>query len=96
MLESILRPWHVVVLFLASRLNQEQQRTIEYLQVENEVLREKFGRKRILLSDDQRRRLAVKGKALGRSALRTLRSDHCHPRHDSALASRIGGEEVGL
>jgi len=74
MLEFILRPWHVVVLFLASRLNQEQQRAIEYLQVENEVLREKLGRKRILLSDDQRRRLAVKGKALGRSALRSLAS----------------------
>ena len=45
MLEFILRPWHVVVLFLASRLNQEQQRAIEYLQAENEVLREKLGTK---------------------------------------------------
>jgi len=42
------------------------------LQLENEVLRGKLGGKRILLSDDQRRRLAVKGKAPGRSALRTL------------------------
>ena len=72
MLEFSLRPWHVVVLFLASRLNQEQQRAVEYLQVENEVLREKLGKKRILLSDEQRRRLAVKGKVLGRSALRSL------------------------
>jgi transposase len=32
-------------------------------------LREKLGKKRILLNDDQRRRLAIKGKVLGRKAL---------------------------
>ena len=72
MLEFILRPWHLIVLFLASQLNREQQRVIEYLHVENQVLREKLGKGRILLNDDQRRRLAVKGKALGRRALREL------------------------
>ena len=72
MLEFILKPWHLIVLFLASHLNREQQCIIEYLQVENQVLREKLGKKRILLNDDQRRRLAVKGKALGRRALREL------------------------
>jgi len=72
MLEFILRPWHLILLFLASQLNREQQRVIEYLQVENQVLRERLGKGRILLSDDQRRRLAVKGKALGRRALREL------------------------
>ena len=53
-------------------INLEQQRIIEYLRVENEVLREKLGRKRILLNDAQRRRLAVNGKALGRKLLRGL------------------------
>ena len=72
MLDFILKPWHLIVLFLASHLNREQQRIIEYLQVENQVLREKLGKKRILLNDDQRRRLAVKGKALGPRALRLL------------------------
>ena len=72
MLEFILKPWHLIVLYLASQLNQEQQRIIEYLQVENQVLREKLGKKRILLADDQRRRLAVKGKARGRKLLRGL------------------------
>jgi putative transposase len=33
------------------------------------VLKEKLGKKRILLNDDQRRRLAVKGKTLGRKLL---------------------------
>ena len=45
---------------------------IEYLLTENQVLKEKLGKKRILLTDDQRRRLAVKGKILGRKALREL------------------------
>jgi putative transposase len=40
--------------------------------VENRILREKIGKKRILLSDDQRRRLAIKGKVLGRKALAEL------------------------
>ena len=72
MLEFILRPWHLIVLFLASQLDREQQRVIEYPHVENQVLREKLGKGRILLNDDQRRRLAVKGKALGPRALREL------------------------
>ncbi len=33
---------------------------------------DKMGRKRILLSDDQRRLLAVKGKALGRKTMMEL------------------------
>jgi putative transposase len=36
---------------------------------ENRVLREQLGKNRILLDDDQRRRLAVKGKILGRKLL---------------------------
>ncbi|MCP4889030.1 MAG: hypothetical protein GY904_20765, partial [Planctomycetaceae bacterium] len=42
---------------------------IEYLRTENAVLKERLGKKRILLNDDQRRRLAVKGKMLGRKQL---------------------------
>ncbi len=66
MLEFILKPWHLMVLFMASQLNREQQRIIEYLQMENQVLRETLAKGRILLNDDQRRRLAVEAKALGR------------------------------
>ena|SRR6056297_1630543 len=49
-----------------------QQEKIEYLLTENAVLKERFGKKRILLSDDQRRRLAVKGKVLGRKRLQEI------------------------
>ena len=41
-----------------------KQEIIEYLRTENQVLREKLRPKHILLNDDQRRRLAVKGKML--------------------------------
>jgi hypothetical protein len=55
-----LQPWQLLVTILAGSVNQRQHRT------ENQVLKEKLGRRRILLDDDQRRRLAVKGKVLGR------------------------------
>ncbi len=33
MLAFLLRPWHLIVIFLASQLNHEQNRIIEYLLV---------------------------------------------------------------
>ena len=67
-------------------LVQEQQYPIEYLKVENGVLREKVETKRILFNDDQRRRLAVKGKVLGRRALRS-RATSVTP--DTAVGSAL-------
>jgi putative transposase len=65
----VLQPWHIWILSVSAWVNREQAQVIEYLMTENQVLREKLGKKRILLNDDQRRRLAVKGKVLGRKAL---------------------------
>ncbi len=59
-------PWTVLLVAVAGLLNREQQLVIAYLRTENAVLRERLGRKRVLLNDDQRRRLAVRGKVLGR------------------------------
>ncbi|QDU82560.1 hypothetical protein Pla110_43200 [Polystyrenella longa] len=67
-----MQPWHLLVYALASWMNREQQLAIEYLKTENSILREKIGKKRILLTDEQRRRLAVKGKQLGRKLLSEL------------------------
>jgi hypothetical protein len=64
----------LLLLILAGWINRSQQNAIEYLLTENRVLREKLGKKRILLNDDQRRRLAVKGKILGRKMLEQLTS----------------------
>ncbi len=65
----VLQPWHVLLNILAGLINREQQEVIEYLRAENQVLKEAHGKKRIRLNDDQRRRLAVKGKILGRRLL---------------------------
>ena len=64
----VLQPWQLFLVIVAGWINQQQQQVIDYLLSENQVLKESHGKKRILLSDDQRRRLAVKGKILGRSA----------------------------
>ena len=58
-----------MLIILASWINRVQQQRIDYLETQCDVLREHIGKKRILLTDDQRRRLAVKGQILGRRAL---------------------------
>ncbi len=58
------------LLFLfAGWVSRRQQAVIAYLLEENRVLREQLGARRLRLSGSQRRRLAVKGRALGRKAL---------------------------
>ena len=68
--------WHLVWLALAGKIEEENSKVVQYLQAENQVLREQVdallarqGKKRILLTDDQRRRLAVAGKSAGRKVL---------------------------
>jgi putative transposase len=58
-----------LLLTTAGWLTRQQQDLIDYLLEENRVLREQIGGGRLLLSDAQRRRLAIRGKALGRKAL---------------------------
>jgi putative transposase len=71
-MKSQFQPWQLLLLILAGWINRRQQDAVEYLMTENRVLREKLGKKRILLNDDQRRRLAIKGKILGRRMLDQL------------------------
>ena len=71
-MKFVLQPWQLLLLILAGWINHREQDVIEYLRAENRVLREKLGKKRILLNDDQRRRLAVKGKILGRKMLEQM------------------------
>jgi hypothetical protein len=68
-LTFVLQPWQLLLLIVAGWINRQQQQVIDYLRTENQVLTEKLGKRRILLSDDQRRRLAVKAKLLGRKVL---------------------------
>lgn len=50
-------------------MSQRQQDAIEYLREENRVLREQLEKGRLRFTDDQRCRLAVRGKRLGRKLL---------------------------
>ncbi len=63
-----LYPWQSLSIILSGVLNEQQQRVIEYLKAENQILREQMGKKRFRFNDSQRRRLAVLGKAIGRKA----------------------------
>ena len=58
-----------LILTAAGWINRQQEDAIEYLLAENRVLKEQLGGKRLRLTDPQRRRLAVRGKRLGRQAL---------------------------
>ena len=71
-MKSVLQPWQLLLFILAGWINRHQQKAIQYLHVENQALKEKLGKRGILLADDQRRRLAVKGKMLGRKALQEI------------------------
>lgn len=50
-------------------MNQRQLLVIDHLREENRVLRGQLGGRRVRLDDNQRRRLAVRAKALGRKVL---------------------------
>jgi len=65
----VLDPFRFVLIAVAGWMNQRQLEIIDYLREENRVLREQLGRRRLRLTDDQRRRLAAKAKRLGRKLL---------------------------
>jgi len=71
-MSQVLQPWQLFVGILAGWINEHQQAAIEYLWEENRVLREQLGKRRLRLTDDQRRRLAAKGKKLSRRVLKHL------------------------
>src|ERR1700719_3505772 len=64
-----LDPFRFVLIAVAGWMNQRQLQMIDYLREENRVLREQLGGRRMRLNDDQRRRLVVKAKGLGRKLL---------------------------
>lgn len=70
----LLQPWYLLLAVLSEWVRREQEKVIEFQKAEIQILMEKLGNKRILLNDDQRRRLAVKGKVLGRKKLQEVSS----------------------
>jgi transposase InsO family protein len=65
-------PFSLAVSILAGFLNRCQQDAIEYLREENRVLHEMLGDRRLRFTDAQRKRLAVRGKTLGRALLKGI------------------------
>jgi putative transposase len=68
----VLQPWQLLFAILCGWVQRRQQEMIAFQNTQIESLLQKLGRKRLLLTDPQRRLLAVKGHALGRKALREL------------------------
>jgi transposase InsO family protein len=62
------------IVAVAGWIHRAQQNAIDYLMVENRVLREQLGGRRLWLTDEQRRTLAVRAKAVGRAGLRAVAS----------------------
>jgi hypothetical protein len=68
-MSRVLDPFRFVLIGVAGWMNQSQLQIIDYLREENRVLREQLAGRRLRLNDDQRCRLAVKAKGLGRKLL---------------------------
>jgi hypothetical protein len=62
-------PLQFLMMLFAGWVNRHQRDVLEYLQTENRALREQLGGKRLRVTDQQRRRPAVKAKAVGRKRL---------------------------
>jgi transposase InsO family protein len=63
--------FHVLIAMVAGWLQQHQQRVITYLQEENRVLKAQLGRRRLRLTDTERR-LAALAHPLGRQQLKAV------------------------
>ena len=65
-------PFRFLLIAVAGWMNQEQQQIVDYLREENRVLRAQILTRRLRLDDNQRRRLAVRAKALRRRVLQDV------------------------
>jgi hypothetical protein len=90
----LLRPWHILLICVAGWINRRQQEMIDYVQAENQVLKKSSG-KNVLsstMTDDQCRRLAVKGKILGHREPPFI-SCPCQQIHPSGALATIGFQD---
>ena len=69
---ATLFPLQYLVVTLALWLNRQQQEVIDYLKEENRLLKAKLGDRKIQFTDVERRRLAIRAKAIGRKLLGKL------------------------
>ena len=69
-----MQPWQLVLIGVAGWMNRKQQQLIDYLLEENRVLREQLGKQRLSFSEAQKKRLALKAKAVGLRRLKEIAS----------------------
>ena len=69
---ATLFPLQYLIATLALWLNRQQQEVIDYLKEENRLLKAKLGDRKIQFTDAERRRLAIRAKAIGRKFLKQL------------------------
>ncbi len=65
-------PFHLMLATLLGWVEREQRDVIHFLREENRVLKAQLHGRRVRLTDQQRRRLAVLGHSVGRRALRHI------------------------
>jgi transposase InsO family protein len=63
---------HILLVAVAAWLERREREALAYLIEENRLLRRQLGERRLRLTDDDRRRLAVRAYRLGRHALREI------------------------
>ena len=64
-----LDPFRLLLIAVAGWMNHEQRQILDYLREENRILQAQLGTRRLRFDDEQRRRLAVRAKLLGRRVL---------------------------
>ena len=69
---ATLFPLQYLIATLALWLNRQQQEAIDYLKEENRMLKAKLGGRKLQFTDAERRRLAIRAKAVGRKLLNQL------------------------
>jgi hypothetical protein len=62
--------FQMLLMVLTGWLERREREALAYLIEENRLLRRQLGRRRVRLTDDDRRRLAVRAFRVGRRALR--------------------------
>ncbi|QDU82427.1 hypothetical protein Pla110_41830 [Polystyrenella longa] len=63
-----MQPWHLLVYALTSWVNRKQQLAIGYLKTEKGIFRDKLGKKRMLLNDNEFRRRLYNWRSLLRKS----------------------------
>ena len=84
-----IQPFNLLVSALAGWINRDQHAAIDYLIEENRVLKDQLEVERLRFTDEQRIRLAVKAKAVGRRLLREIDSYYHTERNHQGVGNRL-------